>query len=422
MAISRDIFRTIIKEGQELIQEVELYTRPFEFEESGRYVLVGVRQAGKSYMLYQRAQQLLAEGHRAEEFVYVDFDDERLIEMVADDFDLILQTYKSIYPHKPILLFDEIQNVDGWEHFARRLANQKYQVFITGSNAKMLSRDIHTTLGSRYIDQKVYPYSFVEYLEARGISLSKEWMYGNERFVVQQQLGQYMQWGGFPELLLYKNKRRWLNDAYEKIILNDVVLRNNIKNEMALRMTMKRLAESVTKPIAYNRIANLVKGTGVSTSTASVIQYVEYARDAYAIVALENYASKFVEKETIKKHYFTDNGLLSIFLSETTSPLLENLCAIHLYRKYGNKLYYYNRNVEVDFYIPEQQTAIQVCVTLDDADTKEREVNALLRLGQLETLEHMLIVTHNEEDTIHTSNGKDIHVVPVWKWLISQNG
>ncbi len=308
--------------------------------------------------------------------------------------------------------------MDGWERFARRLANQKYQVFITGSNAKMLSRDIHTTLGSRYIDQKVYPYSFAEYLEAQDISLGKEWMYGNERFVVQQQLEQYMQWGGFPELLLYKNKRRWLNDAYEKIILNDVVLRNNIKNEMALRMTMKRLAESVTKPIAYNRIANLVKGTGVSTSTASVIQYVEYARDAYAIVALENYASKFVEKETIKKHYFTDNGLLSIFLSDTTSPLLENLCAIHLYRKYGNKLFYYNRNVEVDFYIPEQRTAIQVCVTLADADTKEREVNALLKLSQLETLEHMLIVTHNEENTIHTPNGKEIHVVPIWKWLL----
>ena len=101
-------------------------------------------------------------------------------------------------------------------------------------------------------------------------------------------LEQYMLWGGFPELLLYRNKRRWLNDVYEKILLNDIILRNRIKNEMALRMTLKRLAESVTKPIAYNRIANLIKGTGTSTTAASVIQYLEAATDAYVVRALEN--------------------------------------------------------------------------------------------------------------------------------------
>ena len=110
--------------------------------------------------------------------------------------------------------------------------------------------------------------------------------------------------GGFPESLLYKNRRRWLNDVYEKILLNDIILRNRIKNEMALRMTLKRLAESVTKPISYNRIANLIKGTGVSTTTASIIQYVEFAKEAYVIFSIENYSSKFVEKETVKKALF----------------------------------------------------------------------------------------------------------------------
>ena len=152
MAITKETFRTLIKEGQEVIGEVELYDRPFDFEENGRYVLVGVRQAGKSYMLYKRALQLLKSGHQLEEIVYIDFDDERLLGMTADDFDLIIQAYSSVYAHKPILFFDEIQNVDGWEHFARRLANKKYHVFITGSNAKMLSRDIQTTLGGRYVE------------------------------------------------------------------------------------------------------------------------------------------------------------------------------------------------------------------------------------------------------------------------------
>lgn len=369
-------------------------------------------------MLYKRAKQLLVEGHQLEEFIYIDFDDERLIEMTSDDFDILLQTYKAMYPHRPILLFDEIQNIDGWEHFARRLANQKYFVYITGSNAKMLSRDIHTILGSRYVDEQIYPYSFFEYLGAQGIVLGSEWVYGSERFKVEQMFKPYMLWGGFPELLLYKNKRRWLNDVYEKILLSDIILRNRIKNEMALRMTIKRLAESVTKPIAYNRIANLIKGTGVITSTASVIQYVEFAKDAYIILALENYASKFVEKETVKKHYFIDNGLLSIFLSDTIAPLLENLCAVHLHRKYGDKLYFYNKNVEVDFYIPEEKYAIQACVTLHEEDTKDREVNALIKLDQLEALHRMIIVTQDEEDIIATPDGKTIEVIPIWKWML----
>ena len=419
MPISVETFRTLIREGQELIKNVELYDRPFEFEENGRYVLVGVRQAGKSYMLYKRARQLIAEGRRLEEFLYIDFDDERLIEMTSVDFDAIIQTYKSVYPYNPILLFDEIQNIKGWEHFARRLANQKYAVYLTGSNAKMLSRDIHTTLGGRFAAEKIYPYSFFEYLEAQGILMGPEWMYGSERFKVQQMFHQYLLWGGFPESLLYKNRRRWLNDVYEKILLNDIILRNRIKNEMALRMTLKRLAESVTKPISYNRIANLIKGTGVSTTTASIIQYVEFAKEAYVIFSIENYSSKFVEKETVKKHYFIDNGLLNIFLSDTSAPLLENLCAIHLYKKYDDRLYFYGRNVEVDFYIPENKHAIQACITLNDDETRKRETDALIKLDRIEDLNIMTIVTLEEEDVITLPSGKAIEVVPVWKWLLS---
>ena len=388
MAVAKEVFRLLIREGQETIRDVELY---FEFEDHGRYVLVGVRQAGKSYMLYKRARQLLAQGHQLEELVYIDFDDERLLEMTYEDFDTILQAYMSAYQYKPIFLFDEIQNIDGWEHFARRLANQKYTVYITGSNARMLSRDIHTTLGGRFTDhttlggrftdEKIYPYSFAEYLGAQGIVPGREWAFGSERFTVYQMLEQYMLWGGFPELLLYRNKRRWLNDVYEKILLNDIILRNRIKNEMALRMTLKRLAESVTKPIAYNRIANLIKGTGTSTTTASVIQYVEAAKDACVILALENYASKFVERETIKKHYFVDNGLLSIFLTGTESPLLENLCAVHLFRKYGDRLYYYSRNSEVDFYVPDEKYAVQACVTLSDAEHGTKKTPFLFQVA-----------------------------------------
>jgi len=418
MTISKETFRSLIREGQEEIRDVDLYERPFEFEQQGRYVLVGIRQAGKSYMLYKRAKQLITSGHQLEEIVYIDFDDERLLGMTADEFDLILQAYSSVYETKPILFFDEIQNVDGWEHFARRLANQKYLIYITGSNARMLSRDIQTTLGGRYIDAKIFPYSFHEYLDAQGISLEKEWMYGKMRSKVQQSFSEYLTWGGFPELLLYRNKRHWLNDLYEKILLSDVIQRNKVKNEMALRLALKRLADNVMHPTSYNRLANLVKGTGVNTSVTSIIDYIHYAQDACMLFSIENYASKFVEKESVKKHYFIDNGLLNVFLTNGKSLLLENLCAIHLFRKYENNVYYFQRNYEIDFFIPDESYAIQVAYTIEDEDTRLREIDGLKKFHAFHPLKRMVIVTYDEEKKIELENNGSIEVIPAWKWLL----
>lgn len=420
--MQKEVFKQLIKEGQDEIRNVELYERTFGFEEFGRYVLVGIRQAGKSYLLYQRAKKLLKEGYDIKEIVYINFDDERLLGMKADDFDLILQAYGTMFEGKPILLFDEIQNIEGWEHFARRLANQKYMVFITGSNAKMLSRDIATTLGGRYFDEKVFPYSFSEYLGAIGMELEDGWMYGKQKNMVQQKFSDYFRWGGFPELLLFKNKRHWLNSLYEKIVLGDVVQRNNVKNDHALRLAVKRLAENIKQPTAYNRLANMVKSTGVSTNTASVIDYIRYVKEACLMFSLDNYASKFVEKETAKKHYFIDNGLLNIFLTDEDTSLLENLCAITLYKKYNKDdyapgLYYYNRNIEVDFFVPDEALAVQASYTIQNEETRKREVNALIELNKLKPLKEAYIITYDEEEQIERDK-LTINVIPVWKWLL----
>ncbi len=421
MPITKETFRTLIHEGQEEIRDVELYDRPFEFEENGRYVLVGVRQAGKSYMLYKRAKQMMAAGYQLEDMVYINFDDERLMGMTADELDLILQAYQSVYNRIPVLFFDEIQNVEGWEHFARRLANKKYHVYITGSNAKMLSRDIQTVLGGRFLDALIYPYTFAEYLEAKGVALEKEWQYGRQRAIVQQAFADYLKWGGFPELLLFRNKRNWLNGLYEKILLGDIIQRNKVKNEMALRLTMKRLAENVMQPISYNRIANLIRSTGSSIAVSSVSDYVRYAQEACMLFSLENYASKFVEKETVKKHYLVDNGLLSIFLFSGEAALLENLCAIHLRKCYGEELCYYNKNVEVDFLVAEEGYAVQASYSIYGEgmqDTFERETKALKQLDAFLSLKRMVIVTYDEEGTVPLDNGKQIEVIPAWQWLL----
>lgn len=415
-----EIFRAIISENQEYIERIPLIKRSFNLEEQGNYVFVGVRQAGKSYLLYQLMQQKLQDGTDLEDVVYVNFDDERLIGMTAADFDLILQAYHSMYSGTPIFFFDEIQNVEGWANFARRLANQKYRVYVTGSNAKMLGRDIETVLGGRYMDIKVFPYSFQEYLKAMGVTLSKAWQYGRKANEVQRHFRTYFEWGGFPELVHFQEKRVWLNSLYNRIFFNDLIVRHKIKNEDALRLCIRRLAESVMQPCSLNRLCNLVKSTGVSCSASTIMEYVRYLQESCLLISIDNYASKFVEKETIKKHYFVDNGLLHLFINNPDTSLLENLCAINLYKIYDGGLYYYNRNIEVDFYVPDEGLAIQASYRMSDTAALERETKALVTLNSLYPLRKAIIITYEDEDTIERE-GLTISIIPIWKWLLEQN-
>ena len=418
--MEKEIISTIIREAQDYIPEIELYKRSLELEQQGNYVFVGVRQCGKSYMLYQHIQQLLREGHNIKEIVYINFDDERLHLMKAEELDLILQAYASSNKGKPLLFFDEIQNIEGWEHFARRLANQKYQVFITGSNAKMLGRDIATTLGGRYWTRNVYPFSFKEYIGREQINLDLHWSESPRlKALVERTFNSYFQFGGFPDVFDVRTKRVWLNELYNKIFFSDLVVRNKIRNETALRMTVKRLAESVKQPTAYNRISNLVRSAGINCQANTVMDYVSCMRDACLIFSLNNYASKFSERETIKKHYFADNGLLTIFLTDGETSLLENMCAIHLHQHYDEtQLFFYNKNIEIDFFLPEEKTAIQACYSQRDLPTAEREINALVKFHAFEPLERALIITKDEEKTIKKDNGLTIEVIPIWKWLL----
>ncbi len=415
--MDKNIIQKIIIENQELVEQVDLVKRHFVFEPQGNYVFVGVRQAGKSYLLFQRMKQLVAEGHQVEQLVYINFDDERIANIKAEEMDLILQAHQALSPTQPILFLDEIQNVDGWEHFARRLANQKYRVYITGSNAKMLSRDIATTLGGRYWVMNVYPYSFAEFIEAHGVQLKRHWQLSKQCAEVERLFHDYFYFGGFPELTSVIDKRAWLTGIFQKIFFSDVMVRNRVRNEDALRITIRKLADSVKQPTAYNRINNLVTSTGVKTNVQSIIHYVGYLKDSCLVFSLENYASKFVEKETSKKHYFMDNGLLNLFLVDPETSLLENLCAIHLYKKYGDELYFYNKGVEVDFYVPYAKLAVQVCYGMKDATTVEREKGALVKLaGHLE-IEQALIITRDSEGVIE-EGGLRIEILPVWKWLL----
>ena len=198
--MDKEILKSVLVDYQLEIPRHEVLPRNFRFEEFGNYVFVGIRRAGKSYILYQRIQQLLNSGIGWDEILYINFEDERLGNITAQDLNLLLEIHMEMYGKRPILFLDEIQNIDGWEKFARRLADSKYRVYITGSNAKMLSKEIQSTLGGRYIPVDIYPYSFNEFLAAKNIKLLPTTLYGTEtKAEVIRLFNDYCRFGGFPE-------------------------------------------------------------------------------------------------------------------------------------------------------------------------------------------------------------------------------
>ena len=411
----------VIADNQLDVPRFKVFVRDFSFEEFGNYVFVGVRRAGKSYLLYQRMQQLLAKGVGWDEMLYVNFEDERLAGMSVADLNQLLEVHLEMYGKKPILFLDEIQNIVGWEKFARRMADTKHRVYITGSNAKMLSRDVQTTLGGRYISVDVYPYNFKEFLAANGISSGKKQVLSTEaKAEMLRKFNDYFYFGGFPESADFMAKRDYLTSVYQKIYLGDIATRNSVENTFALRVMFKKLAESVKQPTSFTRIANIVSSTGAKVGTNTIINYVEYAKDAWLITPIQNIAGKLVDKETNPKYYFTDNGLLNLFLVDANSSLLENLVAVTLLRKYGRSdaVYFYNKGIEVDFYVPDELMAIQACYSFDDNDeTLDREVSALLKLSKVLECKKLLIITKDTERLLEYGD-KKIEVIPVWKWIL----
>ena len=416
--MTKDLIKLLISEYQSYVSQVELIPRDVELVDGLNYVFVGLRHAGKSYLMFQRIAQLVKQGHKKEEILYFNFEDDRIDSLEVKDLDLIKTCYEELYDTRPIFFLDEIQLVDRWEKFARRLADQKYQVYITGSNAKMLSSEIATTLGGRYMVQEVYPYSLQEYLKASGIDIHEKNVIFTSGKQIVRLTNSYFQHGGLPETVGMKEPRSWMSNLFGKIFFGDLVARYKIRNDYALRVMIRKMAESVKQPLSYNRIASIVSSTGKKISTDAVIDYVGHMADTWLILPYENLYGKLQDKETNRKYYFTDNGLLHLFLVDANTSLLENIVAITLRRKYGDGSYFWNsKNAEVDFVVPEEELALQVSYSMADADTFKRETDGLIKLHSVQPVSKMMVVTMEEESTVEI-DGFHIEIVPLWKWLL----
>ena len=425
--ISKDLLKQILLDNRREIERYNIVHRDIVAEGFNCYVFVGVRRAGKSYVLYEKMQQLLREGHGWEEMLYLSFEDERLEGFASEDFNAILECHIEMTGNdNPMLFFDEIHNIDGWEKFARRMADSKKTVWITGSNAKMLSNEIMTTLGGRYIPIEVYPFSFREYLRSRGIPYDEPTLMSTTgKSLFMREYAEYINWGGLPESVNLNVKRSYLSSVYQKIYLGDICARNNISNPNLLRLMIKKMAESVKQPLSYSRVTKILSSVGGKITIPTTSSYIEYCVDAWLLLRLHNINAAFAERETNSKYYFIDNGLLSLLLTDPTTTLLENIVAVSLFRKYGNsndgeRVFFYKQNVEVDFYIPDDELAIQVSYSIEESDmTEKREVEALKKLPKALSCKRRLIITYDEEKTIEDEYGV-IEVIPCWKWLISR--
>ena len=374
--MNRDYLKQIMTDQKDTYLSNPAIERNYPLEDHVNYCFVGIRRTGKSYMMYQQIRHLQENGIPLSQIVYVNFEDERLLEMSADDLNVILEIGLEMagVDNRPYLFLDEIQNIKGWEKFVRRIADMKYRINITGSNSKMLSSEIASTLGGRFMIVDIYPYSFPEYLLAQG-----------------------------------KNKN----------YLDILITRNKITNDFAVRLILKKIAESITKPLSFNRLGNILKSAGAAIGKQTVINYVGYMMESYMLFTLQNYAAKLIQKETSPKYYFMDTGLLGLMLMDCSSAQLENLVAIELIRRFGReKVFYFENNVEIDFYIPEEKLAIQVSMqVLDQIETREREIGAFLKLRNFIEGARCILITNSEEAELDC-DGIHVSVVPAWKWLL----
>ncbi len=417
--MNHNILKSVILDQHNVIEKTKIINREYVFDLNANYVVVGLRRAGKSTLLYKIVKDLISSGIKWEQIIYINFEDERLSEFSINDFNDILEVKSEMSSEPGWFFLDEIQIIDGWERFARRMTDAKEHTFITGSNAKMLSNEIEARLGGRYLTKYISPYNFREFLKAKDIPFNENSLLGAEnKGRIQKEMNEYIHFGGFPESLNLEDKREYISSIYQKVMLNDIAIRNGIRNANGLKIMMKKLAERVKDEMSFSKLHNILKTIGIPISKDSVIDYINYTKDSYLIFAVRNYFSKFVDSETTPKYYFSDNGILNLFLINEDSRLLENLAAIGLKSK--NREFYYlkSADIDIDFYVPDSSTAIQVAYSINNISNR-REIDGLLKAKKkLPEIKKYKIITY-EEEAVMNIDGIEIEVIPIWKWLIN---
>lgn len=414
----KELLKKIIFEQQEYCKNITQGTVPRELEEEWLttteiLIITGVRRSGKSVFLQQMRNKL------QEQDFFFNFEDERLINFTVADFQTLQECFFELFGEQHTYYFDEIQNIKGWETFVRRLYNEGNKVIVTGSNARMLSRELGTHLTGRYIAVEIFPFSFQEYLQSAKVLLeAKDFYLTTKRAMILGQFKEYMERGGFPKYL-QSESTRYFSSLYDSIIFRDVMARNGLTNEKEMQELVFYLASNATKRITYTSLGKIV---GIRHSE-TVKNYLEYIEQTYMIFQLMKYSpSVKVQMLNPKKIYFIDNAIISRIGFNATDNIgikLENMVFIELKRR-GCDIFYHANKKECDFVVRDGtriKDAYQVTIAMNDEKTRKREFDGLMDAMDAYGLTEGYILTMEEKGDVEIK-GKLVHILPTWEWML----
>ena len=433
--MNRDVFKQLIVLHQSHI--------PFSLNEREEHLplhaeqiitIPGVRRSGKSSKMKLVINDLVKAGVSPQNILWMGFDDERLADMSQQDLNEILEAYRELYPTTPLsevyMFFDELQLIEGWELFVMRI-HKSYckHIYISGSNAKMLSQEIATSLRGWALEYRTYPLSFAEYCHFLAIPTERL----NEQQTTQLRLAwdDYNRYGGFPEVVLTPDRLlrdKLLQTYYNAMLFRDLVERHSISSIGVLRYFIKRIMNNVTKPTSINSLYNDIRSQGLKISKDELYKWADYLCESFMFIRIPRYTPSLIAEETgLKKYYFIDNGMRQNILlphSQDEGKLLESSVLLHLCRRCGEleKVTYFLKEKECDFVLQHEDIVlqlIQVCWQMEDAETRAREIAGLLEARKVTHCDNLYIITHHQEETIE-QDGWTIHVVPAWKWMLAK--
>lgn len=394
-------------------------------------VVIGMRRSGKTWFCFQQMRELIEGGLEKERILYLNFEDERLLPFSVEDFQLILDTYYRKFPafknRQCHLFLDEVQRIEGWELFVRRvLDTEQLKVCITGSSSKILSKEIATTLRGRSLTTEIFPFDFEEFLRRGNVELKSIQRIGSRmKATLQHEMGRYLDIGGFPEVQSMDDalRREVLQNYLDVVILRDVVERHSVSNTVVLRALMRHIMSSPSTRLSMNKFYNDLKSQGITCSKVNLYSYMDHLTDSFLFYQVPIHSrSERARRVNPNKVYAIDSGLLkavSLRSGENRGALLENIVYMHLRRQGFAPEYYVTRKEgEVDFLVaPEERESrklIQVCWDMNDPETRNRELRALLCAMNELGMNRGTVVTWLDEE----SPDERLDVVPVWKWLL----
>ena len=393
----------------------------------------GVRRCGKSTMMEIAINELVASGISPERILWLGFDDERLKNMNADELDDVIISYMEMYPNIPIkeiyMFFDEIQLIKDWEFFILRVFKSYCKnIYVCGSNATMLSTELSSALRGYPLEYETYPLSFHEYCRFKNIPTKG--FFEQDKARLRTAFEAYNMESAFPEIVLTTSKSeqtKLLQGYFDTMLLKDLVEHYRISNIGVVRYFVKRIMANLTKPTSINAIYKDIKSQGLKVSKDDLYLWADYICDIFMFIRISRYDRSLIKvQKSLDKYYCIDNGLRGAVLmpqSNDNGKSLENIVLLQLNRtkQPSDKITYYQGDKECDFVLQRNENVIQLIqVTWDmtDENTRTREVNGILEASQVTGCNKLFILTKEEENLIEIE-GKQIHVLPVWKWLLS---